>query len=308
MRFHRFLACLAVILSAVILFAETPYRVSVSSRLNVRKAPSTSAVVLGTLRNNQLIEVISIEKGWAKVKFNNGIGYVNARYLEKARVPAPAPAPSPIKKEKVEETAVVPAPKENKAPEPRPSYDGSFTPLFSFGKGMPENLSLYLALQAGIGYSNFNWSGGNSNGSLSYSIDLQAQLYFNRKTSFIPKNWYSEISLGYDKKGAANFGMNYIHARIYPIGYCIPLNPIRIVASCGVALGFPLNDLSTSLKSWSADFQFGICPAIRIEWKQYALGYHFEYDFTQVASSCNQTLNNIAFMATVSYKFAQIGH
>lgn len=178
----------------------------------------------------------------------------------------------------------------------------------TFGSSLGESLNLYFAVQGGFGYSNFMWSDGSVNGDMSYSADIVGQLYFEDKVSFIPQNWYSELALGYDKRGVANFGMNYVHARIYPLGYKIPLSPISIVVKGGVALGFPLSELETNSNSWSCDFQCGVGGGLQIEWKQFAIGCNVEYDFTEVSSSCGQTLNNFAVLGTISYKFAKLGH
>ena len=102
--------------------------------------------------------------------------------------------------------------------------------------------------------------------------------------------------------------MSYIHLRLYPFGYRIPLAPINIVVKGGVSLGFPISDLATSQNSWSSSFPCGVGGGLQIEWKQIALGCTVEYDFTEVASDCNQTLNNIAILGTISYKFGKFGH
>ncbi len=61
--------------------AGNNYKVISSSRLNVRKSPSASATVLGTFNSGQQIEVLSINKGWAKVKYNGKTGYVSKEYI-----------------------------------------------------------------------------------------------------------------------------------------------------------------------------------------------------------------------------------
>lgn len=177
--------------------------------------------------------------------------------------------------------------------------------LLCLGSFMTDNINLYLAIQGGFGYSNYIWSEGSVNGTMSYSADIVGQLYFENKVSFIPANWYSELALGYDKKGAANYGMNYIHVRISPFGYRLPIDPINVVVKAGPTLGFALNDFDDR---WSSDFQLGIGGGFQIEWKQFAIGCNVEYDFTEVSSSCGQTLNNIAVLGTISYKFAKFGH
>ncbi len=309
MKISRIIATLALALVVVTAMAENNYKVTSSSRLNVRKSPSSTGQILGTFESGQQIEVLNIDKGWAKVKFNGKTGYVSAKYI--TELPKPV-----VRKEepKKEETVIREEQPKNEIPEanrfrdvtPVSDYDVE-TPL-TFGSSLGEGMNLYLAIQGGFGYSNFMWSDGSVNGDMSYSADIVGQLYFEDKVSFIPQNWYSELALGYDKRGAANFGMNYVHACIYPLGYRIPLSPINIVVKGGVALGFPLSELETNSNSWSGDFQCGVGGGFQVEWKQFAIGCNVEYDFTEVSSSCGQTLNNFAVLGTISYKFAKLGH
>lgn len=304
MRLKLIIAALCLC-SAASLFAEVNYRVTSSSRLNVRRSPSTTGTVLGTFKSGQEITVLSINNGWAKVEFNNSVGYVSAKYiteLPKKVVEEPEEVEElveVVEEQPVEETPIYVVSENNS--------DDISTPI-TIGSSLTNKLSLYLTVQGGVGYSNFIWGDGDVNGDISYSADIVGQLYFEDNISFIPRNWYSELALGFDKKGAADFGMNYIHARIYPLGYRISLSPVNVVVKGGVSLGFPLNDLETYSNSWSADFQCGVGGGFQVEWKQFAIGCNIEYDFTEVSSSCSQSLNNIAILGTISYKFAQFGH
>lgn len=297
-------------LMVVTAVAENNYKVTSTSRLNVRESPTTSANVLGTFSSGQQIEVISISKGWAKVEYNGKIGYVSEKYvspLPKSEQPSPEPSnPEPKKEEPKEEKPVITSePEDEQFHEIKSAGDYEVETPLSIGHSLSDNINLYLAIQGGFGYSNYIWNDGSVNGTMSYSAGIVGQLYFENKVSFIPANWYSELALGYDKKGAANYGMNYIHARIYPFGYRILIDPINVVVKAGPTLGFALNDFDDR---WSSDFQVGIGGGFQIEWKQFAIGCNVEYDFTEVSSSCGQTLNNIAVLGTISYKFAKFGH
>ncbi|MCM1140596.1 MAG: SH3 domain-containing protein [Muribaculum sp.] len=310
MKLRKATLLIALMIGAVSVFAENNYRVTSSSRLNVRKSASTSATVLGTFNSGQEIEVLSVSNGWAKVKFNGKTGYVSEKYitpLPKKETPKQEPKP---KKEVVEESIVTEneAPDNNRFREIRDAGDLEVETPLTLGRSLSDNFNLYLAVQGGFGWSNFLWDNGDVNGTMSYSGDIVAQLYFENPVSFIPANWYSELALGYDKRGAASFDMNYVHARLYPFGYRIPLSPVNIVVKGGVSLGFPLGDLETNSNSWSSDFQVGVGGGFQIEWKQFAIGCNVEYDFTEVSSSCGQKLNNIAVLGTISYKFAKFGH
>lgn len=82
MRFKRLVSTLITALIVVVAYAENNYKVTSSLPLNIREAASSSANVLGTFNSGSLIEVLSIKKGWAKVKYNGGFGFVQAQYIE----------------------------------------------------------------------------------------------------------------------------------------------------------------------------------------------------------------------------------
>ncbi|MBQ0029375.1 MAG: SH3 domain-containing protein [Paludibacteraceae bacterium] len=52
--------------------------------LNVRAAGDTSAAVVAKLAKGALVEVLSVENGWAKVEVNGKSGYCAAAYLAQA--------------------------------------------------------------------------------------------------------------------------------------------------------------------------------------------------------------------------------
>lgn len=55
---------------------------NVSSNLRVRKQPSSSAVVLGYLLNNENVNIIGKEGNWYKINFKGSVGYVSADYIK----------------------------------------------------------------------------------------------------------------------------------------------------------------------------------------------------------------------------------
>ena len=55
--------------------------VCTASKLNVRSYASTNAAVIGKLRKGERIQVYEIKNGFAKIKYNNGFGYVSERYI-----------------------------------------------------------------------------------------------------------------------------------------------------------------------------------------------------------------------------------
>ena len=71
-----------ITLIVITAFAENNYRVISDLPLNIREKASPNANVLGTFNSGSLIDVISTKKGWAKVKYNGGYGYVQIKYIE----------------------------------------------------------------------------------------------------------------------------------------------------------------------------------------------------------------------------------
>ena len=55
---------------------------NVSSNLRVRKEPSSSAVVLGYLLNNDKVDITGKEGNWYKINFKGSVGYVSADYVK----------------------------------------------------------------------------------------------------------------------------------------------------------------------------------------------------------------------------------
>ncbi|WP_057541729.1 SH3 domain-containing protein [Paraclostridium sordellii] len=75
-------------------------KVVVATSLNVRSGPSTGNSVIGSLKNNEKVEVISESNGWSKIKYNGKEGYVSSTYLKDSNEggnskPNENPKPSP---------------------------------------------------------------------------------------------------------------------------------------------------------------------------------------------------------------------
>jgi len=49
--------------------------------LNVRSGASTSNSIIGSLNENAMVQIISTNNGWHKIKFNGGTGFVSAEFI-----------------------------------------------------------------------------------------------------------------------------------------------------------------------------------------------------------------------------------
>ncbi len=82
MKLKRIVSTLVLVLIVVTAIAQNNYKVISNSPLNVREKASLEADILGTLSSGSLIEVVSVKKDWAKVKYQEGHGFVQAQYIE----------------------------------------------------------------------------------------------------------------------------------------------------------------------------------------------------------------------------------
>lgn len=57
------------------------YEVKIKSSLNVRATPDPNAPKLGALYNNEKVNVVNINDGWAKIKYGSQYAYVSSKYL-----------------------------------------------------------------------------------------------------------------------------------------------------------------------------------------------------------------------------------
>lgn len=177
---------------------------------------------------------------------------------------------------------------------------------YQFNQSNRGGLTTYLALQGGVGKSNFEWDDGSVNGDLSYAVDIMAQMYFASRKLFIPRNWYMEYGVGYNKMGAADFGMSYVRLDVLPLGYALPLGSFNLVLKGGGVVSYPINDLKTENgNSWGGDLQLGFTVGLQIDWNKFSIGCTYQKDFTQVSGSAPERLYNYAVLGTISYKFAK---
>ena len=61
---------------------DTNLKSVTATSLNVRSGPSTSHSVVGSLKQNEVVEVMSESNGWSKIKFKGLDGYVSSTYLK----------------------------------------------------------------------------------------------------------------------------------------------------------------------------------------------------------------------------------
>ncbi|GAA0699462.1 hypothetical protein GCM10008904_04710 [Paraclostridium ghonii] len=83
-------------------------KVVTATSLNVRSGASTNSSVIGSLKQNEKVEVISESNGWSKIKYNGRDGYVSSSYLKdySGGNTSPSPTPTPSKTKVVTATSL----------------------------------------------------------------------------------------------------------------------------------------------------------------------------------------------------------
>ena len=77
------LLCVLMVTLCAAAAASTTYYVKSNKRLNVRDGAGTDCDVIGQLSRGAKVEVITKEKGWAKIQFDDGVGWVAANCLSR---------------------------------------------------------------------------------------------------------------------------------------------------------------------------------------------------------------------------------
>ena len=79
----KVLLLMTVMLCCMISMAQTKYRVTAKSSLNVRSYASAQAPVLSSIDRGEVVEVYEIENGWAKIEYEGTSAYISAKYIER---------------------------------------------------------------------------------------------------------------------------------------------------------------------------------------------------------------------------------
>ncbi len=312
MKLQHILLTIALCAASVMAARADTYQVTARSTLNVRNAPSAKGKVMARLSSGQTVEVLSVQGKWAKVSLDGArTGYVAVQYLTRIEE-----TNERVEHEQVTDDTVVNETKEEiktDADTDRDSVshdedkDSRVHMLFDSKVLHTSDISIYLAGQVNLGWSNFLWNEGDCTGDFAYGVDAVLQVDFNNQVSFIPRNWYSELSIGYKKLGAANMGINYIGLNVLPLGYSVPVSNFKLKGKAGVSLSMPLNGVSTDYNDFDGAFQVGVAAGLQLEYRQFGIGVNVEYDFMDALKDLDiNKLNNLAVMGTLIYKFGKL--
>lgn len=214
---------------AGVLYAK-PYKVT-ASKLNVRNAPEKSGAVVGSLTSATVIDVRSINGGWAEIKYNGRKAYVSAQYLTPVSGTTSKSTISTSTQNKNTTTS-----KNTSSGKTTSSKSGTLgEPViggFHLSLGAAYNLRSMKVYQENIGWKPFKLGKNNNIGGLSVGLGLEyngvlrngarTNLQMGVKTGFY-YNWYGTVDLS---KTTDYESLGYDKYRISIHSLTIPLEPV----------------------------------------------------------------------------------
>lgn len=265
-----------------------PFKVVSESRLNVRNKPSINSLVIGTLQPESLIDVFSKTEYWAKIRYNNNFGYVSARYIEKVEVDSVVS----IEEQPVEDSI-------NQTPEP--VIEEVIVYKSEENTDLLNSVGVEFVPNIYCGFSNFSAKGIVPKGTVGCGADLAFQFIAKEKITFIPKNYFSEISLGYSLRGSAAFPMHYFNMKLLPFGYRYHLRKLSLFGKLGFYTGYTFSSIETRRYSFDSYLDIGLSVSVGTEYRKIGLGLSYERGFTDVCNSSLHLKNSCVFV-TLSYR------
>lgn len=278
------------ILGTINTSAQNLYKVVSVSHLNVRHQPSTNAQILGTLRGGEDIEVLSITRTWAKIRYKNDVGYVSTRYIteiEKETNPVIQIEDNnvtEISSDNVDDVAIE-----------------AIEPSNEDKNNLLDEVGIEFVPNVYCGYTNFASSEVDPKGTVGCGIDFAFQFIAEDEIVFIPKDYFMEASLGYSLRGSVAFPMHYINLKLQPFGYRYNLSKYTLFGKLGIYTGYTFSTIETNHNSFDSNVDVGLTICIGAEYKNIGMGISYERGFTNVCNS-NLPLKNQGVFINLSYR------
>ena len=265
-------------------------------KLNVRKGPSSQSAIIGSLSKGDTIIVNSLKKSWAQIDFKKGIGYVALRYIQPIQEDTTnVQEPETIANDSIgiqDNQALV---------KPRNSHEKKrFFRQFHFR----------LTSTVSLGLSDFYSFDAYSHPRFGFGLDAGTQI----SSDFMPKNMFSEITIGYMSLGNSNYSFPSFSVNILPVGYrsepvhLWKLQNARYYAVGGLSLQFSGGGIFFSRKSQY--YSFYSKPTVNFYAKggleltdMIAVGFLYMHGFDNVCSNLPIGIKHSVFQIYGSFLF-----
>lgn len=153
------------------------------------------------------------------------------------------------------------------------------------------------------GYSNFRCEGISPKSNFGFGADIGLRFDYSRLFGKMPTGLFGELAIGYSLRGSGACHINYIGARVLPLGYRYSINSdISILGKAGMYFAYPLSRFKTRYNSYDTNFDYGISIGLGIEWKKFGFMATYEHGFPDVKDGGGVDLHNQCFFITISYK------
>lgn len=271
---HHFLFIIFVTFSSI-LYGQEKYKVT-ASVLNVRSQPNVNSTILGSVKMNDLIDVISIENNWAKFNYRNNTAYVSCKYLEKIET---------FPKNTINNDSI--------------NQNNTFT---------NKNNIIHFRIIPSIsfGYSNFIVKKVSAKPILNFGADIALHFIFNETFLFLPKNYYIETSIGYSLKGSRSIPLHYFDLTLSPIGYIYDYKDYRFTGCIGNYFGTSSSKVRTNKYSFDTNFDIGLYWKLGVEYlNKIFISVSGEHGLRRICDA-NLKMKNITIQIHISYNLKHL--
>lgn len=266
------------------------YEVINATSLNIRKAPTTSSSVVGSLKRHDQVYVYNIDGNWAEIRHGKDKAYIHINYLKKIETLISDKTIDEINEKNSENPVEIEVIEEQEMPK-----TGTLSNRNSISIGID-----FMPL-IGVGYCNFINSQIAPIARVGFDVDFAFRFIAKDKIVFIPRNYFIETSLGYTMRGSGAYPLHYISFKINPFGYQYNINNVTLSGKTGLYINTPLSCISTSQYTFSSYVDVGLLIGVQAEYKNYGIGISYQYGFTNVCSSALALHNNCVFL-NLSYR------
>lgn len=162
-------------------------------------------------------------------------------------------------------------------------------------------ISIDLIPTISIGFSDLLTRDAAPKVAFSWGVDVALQLKAKERIKFIPKNYFSEVSAGFVKRGCSAFHMYYYNLRIIPFGYTYYIKDWNINAKAGLYTAIPFSKVETNINSFKSNMDLGLTLGMGTEYKNIGVNLLYELGFIKICKS-NLSMINSSFLINVSYR------
>ena len=159
-----------------------------------------------------------------------------------------------------------------------------------------------ILVEAFGGYSNFMWKDGSPVAGIGFGAGVTGQLHFNER-DLVPDGYFAQLGINYARKGSGAYPINYINAKVLPLGYsfCNLFNDFALFVKVGGYVAYPFSKISTNKKSFDTKTDYGAIGCVGVSYEKFSVGVSYEHGFANVCDA-DVSLKNQNIFLIISYR------